>query len=208
MIVPETSSGTRRSTRRRPSRCSPSSRPRQRRRSSARRCSPAPSRDGCSASSSAWCARRVLEIGTFSGYSALSMADGLPDGGRIDTSRSTISGRRWPAATSPRSRYADRITVHVGPAIETISQARRGVRLRLHRRRQDGLHRLLRGRVAPALRARSDRRRQHAVRRTRGRRSRARDRRLQRARAVNDPRVESASCSPFRDGVTLIRRRS
>ena len=30
-------------------------------------------------------ARRVLEIGTFTGYSALSMAAALPDDGRIDT---------------------------------------------------------------------------------------------------------------------------
>ena len=29
--------------------------------------------------------QRVLEIGTFTGYSALSMAAGLPDGGVIDT---------------------------------------------------------------------------------------------------------------------------
>ena len=30
-------------------------------------------------------AQRVLEIGTYSGYSSISMAAGLPDGGRIDT---------------------------------------------------------------------------------------------------------------------------
>ena len=30
-------------------------------------------------------ARRVLELGTFTGYSALSMAAALPPGGRIDT---------------------------------------------------------------------------------------------------------------------------
>ena len=30
-------------------------------------------------------ARRVLELGTYSGYSALSMAEGLPPDGRIDT---------------------------------------------------------------------------------------------------------------------------
>src|SRR5688572_33112274 len=30
-------------------------------------------------------ARRVLELGTFTGYSALSMAAALPEGGRIDT---------------------------------------------------------------------------------------------------------------------------
>jgi caffeoyl-CoA O-methyltransferase len=67
-------------------------------------------------------ARRVLEIGTYSGYSALSMAAGLAPGGRIDTceideQRAEVA-RRYIA----RSAYADRITVHLGPALETISQ--------------------------------------------------------------------------------------
>lgn len=30
-------------------------------------------------------ARRVLEVGTFTGYSALAMAEGLPEGGRLTT---------------------------------------------------------------------------------------------------------------------------
>ena len=67
-------------------------------------------------------AKRVLEIGTYSGYSALSMAGGLPPGGRIDTceideERAEVA-RRYIA----RSAYADRITVHLGPAIETIAR--------------------------------------------------------------------------------------
>ena len=66
-------------------------------------------------------ARRVLEIGTYSGYSSLSMAAGLPPGGRIDTcevdERHAEVARRYIA----RSPYADRITVHLGPALETIA---------------------------------------------------------------------------------------
>ena len=66
-------------------------------------------------------ARRVLELGTYSGYSALSMAEGLPADGRIDTcevdERHAEVARRY-IALSP---YADRITVHVGPALETIA---------------------------------------------------------------------------------------
>ena len=65
-------------------------------------------------------AKRVLELGTYSGYSALSMAAGLPEGGRIDTcefdERHAEVARRYIA----RSPYADQITVHVGPALETI----------------------------------------------------------------------------------------
>ncbi|HEY2940581.1 MAG TPA: class I SAM-dependent methyltransferase [Gaiellaceae bacterium] len=64
--------------------------------------------------------RRVLELGTYSGYSALSMAARLPDGGHIDTcevdERHAEVARRYIG----RSPYADRITVHVGPALETI----------------------------------------------------------------------------------------
>jgi predicted O-methyltransferase YrrM len=67
-------------------------------------------------------ARRALELGTYSGYSALSMAAGLPPGGRIDTcevdERHAEVARRY-IAQSP---YADRIQVHVGPALETIER--------------------------------------------------------------------------------------
>jgi caffeoyl-CoA O-methyltransferase len=67
-------------------------------------------------------ARRVLEIGTYSGYSALSMAAGLPADGRIDTceidERHAEVARRYIA----RSPYADRITVHLGPALDTIAR--------------------------------------------------------------------------------------
>jgi caffeoyl-CoA O-methyltransferase len=67
-------------------------------------------------------ARRVLELGTYSGYSALSMAAALPSGGHIDTceieERHAEVARRY-IGQSP---YADRITVHLGPALETIDR--------------------------------------------------------------------------------------
>jgi caffeoyl-CoA O-methyltransferase len=65
-------------------------------------------------------ARRVLEIGTFSGYSALSMAAGMPADGTIVTceinERHAEVARRHIAA----SPYAGRIDVRVGPALETV----------------------------------------------------------------------------------------
>ncbi|HEY3701956.1 MAG TPA: O-methyltransferase, partial [Acidimicrobiales bacterium] len=65
-------------------------------------------------------ARRVLEIGTFSGYSALSMAAGLPDDGHIVTCeldpRHAEVARRHIAA----SPFADRIDVRLGRALDTI----------------------------------------------------------------------------------------
>lgn len=66
------------------------------------------------------CARRVLEIGTFTGYSALAMAEGLPSGGRlvtldIDPSATAIAKRYW--ARSPHGR---KIEFRLGPALETL----------------------------------------------------------------------------------------
>jgi caffeoyl-CoA O-methyltransferase len=65
--------------------------------------------------------RLVLEIGTYSGYSALSMARALPDGGRIvscelDPERVAFAERHIAAAG-----FSDRIEVRQGPALETIS---------------------------------------------------------------------------------------
>jgi caffeoyl-CoA O-methyltransferase len=65
-------------------------------------------------------ATRVLEIGTYSGYSALSMAAALGSGGtivtcEIDPERAAFARRHFEA-----SPYADRIDLRVGPALETI----------------------------------------------------------------------------------------
>ena len=66
-------------------------------------------------------ARLVLEIGTFSGYSAVSMAGALPPGGRIVTceidERSAEVARRHFDA----SPLGERIELRVGPALETIA---------------------------------------------------------------------------------------
>ena len=66
-------------------------------------------------------ATSVLEIGTFSGYSSLAMAAGLPLGGRIvtceiDPVHAEVAQRH--IAASP---YADRVEVLVGPALETVA---------------------------------------------------------------------------------------
>lgn len=65
--------------------------------------------------------RLILEVGTFTGYSALSMAPALPVGGRIITcelSDMHASIARRHIAQSP---YANCIEVRVGPALETIA---------------------------------------------------------------------------------------
>lgn len=65
-------------------------------------------------------ARRVLEIGTFSGYSALSMAAGLPPDGRIVTCEIEPRHAEVARRFADRSEYADRIEIRVGPALETL----------------------------------------------------------------------------------------
>ena len=67
-------------------------------------------------------ARRVLELGTFSGYSALSMAAGLPEGGHIDTCEVHDDHAAMAQRYVDRSPYGDRITIHLGPALETIER--------------------------------------------------------------------------------------
>ncbi|MDQ2983556.1 MAG: class I SAM-dependent methyltransferase [Actinomycetota bacterium] len=67
-------------------------------------------------------ARRVLELGTYSGYSSLSMAAGLPEGGRIDTCEVDERHAEVAKRYIERSPHADRITVHLGPALETIGR--------------------------------------------------------------------------------------
>jgi len=65
-------------------------------------------------------ARWVLEIGTFSGYSSLSMAPGLPPGGHItscELSPVHAAAARAHIAGSP---YANRIEVIEGPALATV----------------------------------------------------------------------------------------
>ena len=64
--------------------------------------------------------RRVLEIGTFSGHSALAMAAALPDGGRIDTCEVDPERAAFAQRYFDRSPHGSRITLHVGPALETI----------------------------------------------------------------------------------------
>jgi caffeoyl-CoA O-methyltransferase len=67
-------------------------------------------------------AKRVLELGTFSGYSSLSMAAGLPEGGHIDTCEVSEKHAEVARRYHARSPYGDRITIHMGPALETIER--------------------------------------------------------------------------------------
>lgn len=65
-------------------------------------------------------ARRMIEIGTFTGYSALCLARALPADGRLlccdlNDEWTTIARRHWQAAG-----VADRIELRLGPALDTL----------------------------------------------------------------------------------------
>ena len=65
-------------------------------------------------------ARRVLEVGTFSGYSALVVALALPADGRIitcdvDEEMTAIARRYW-----AEGGVADKIDLRLGPAVDTL----------------------------------------------------------------------------------------
>lgn len=67
-------------------------------------------------------ARRVLEIGTFTGYSALCFAESLPEDGRVITCdidpESTAMGKQFWA----QSPHGSKIHLRLAPALETIEQ--------------------------------------------------------------------------------------
>ncbi len=67
-------------------------------------------------------ARRVLEVGAFTGVGALAMAAALPDGGRVttlevDPDHAAIARRHFDA-----SPYGDRIELIVGDALQTMTR--------------------------------------------------------------------------------------
>ena len=65
-------------------------------------------------------ARNILEIGTFTGYSALSMALALPDEGKVTCC--DIS-EEWTSIALPfweQAGVSERIDLHIAPALETL----------------------------------------------------------------------------------------
>jgi caffeoyl-CoA O-methyltransferase len=63
----------------------------------------------------------VLELGTYSGYSALSMAAVLPPGGRIVTCELLDEHVEFAQRHIDASPYADRIEIRRGPGLDTIA---------------------------------------------------------------------------------------
>src|ERR1700712_83373 len=67
-------------------------------------------------------ARRVLEIGMFTGYSALAMAEALPDGGVVVACELDAAVARFAMDQFATSHAGRRISVEVGPAMNTLKR--------------------------------------------------------------------------------------
>jgi len=66
-------------------------------------------------------ARRILEIGTFTGYSALAMAEGLPEDGELvtldlDPEATALAREFW-----KKSPHGQKIHLVLGPAVESLA---------------------------------------------------------------------------------------
>lgn len=66
-------------------------------------------------------ARRVLEIGTFTGYSALAMAEALPDDGRLITCEIDPTSAAVAERYRARSPHGAKVEIKLGPAADTVS---------------------------------------------------------------------------------------
>ena len=67
-------------------------------------------------------ARHIVEIGTLGGYSGVCLARALPPGGRLDTFELEPAHARVAAESFRRAGVADRVHVHVGPALKQLRE--------------------------------------------------------------------------------------
>src|SRR6516225_476145 len=65
-------------------------------------------------------ARKILEIGTLGGYSAICMARALPPGGRVISLEYDSRHAEVAQANIQRARLADRIEIRIGAALESL----------------------------------------------------------------------------------------
>ena len=64
--------------------------------------------------------RRILELGTFSGYSALCLAEGMPDDAVLHTIEVNDEQEDFTRPWLEASPWADRIHLHIGDALDIV----------------------------------------------------------------------------------------
>ncbi len=67
-------------------------------------------------------ARRIVEIGMFTGYSALSMAEALPDDGKLITCEVNPEAEAIARRYFRESPHGDKIEIRMGPALRTLEK--------------------------------------------------------------------------------------
>ncbi len=67
-------------------------------------------------------ARRVLELGTFTGYSSICLASALPDDGHLDTLELNDELEDLIREGFERAGVSDRISLHIGDCKETLAE--------------------------------------------------------------------------------------
>ena len=71
-------------------------------------------------------AKRIVEVGTFTGYSALQMAEALPKDAEIHTCELMEKHAKTAQSFFDRSDYGYKITIHQGPALNSLEQLQAG----------------------------------------------------------------------------------
>jgi caffeoyl-CoA O-methyltransferase len=67
-------------------------------------------------------AKRVLEVGMFTGYSALMMASALPEDGELHTCEIDPEAQAFARRYFDESPHGKKIHIHPGPALETLDE--------------------------------------------------------------------------------------
>ena len=71
-------------------------------------------------------AKRIVEIGLFTGFSALKMAEALPDDGEIHTCELMDKHIKTARSFFEKSNHGNKITIYFGPALQSLEQMQSG----------------------------------------------------------------------------------
>ena len=71
-------------------------------------------------------AKKIIEVGTFTGYSALQMAEVLPEGGELHTCELMHKHVKTAQSFFNQSDHKNKITIHQGSALRSLEQLKSG----------------------------------------------------------------------------------